>query len=428
MEIYYSFSNNISVNVLDNKIENYKISEGSGLSLRGIRNDSMGYAYTEKLDEKSIDFLIKEAKENAEILKNAAVEELFEGAAQYANLDHYSESIINLQPQELIRAALEMENIALKADLRIKEIISCNVSKSQGEIVIANTKGLNCRSKYAYISGSIYLMAGDGEQTSTGFEYDFTLRDISELDIHKIANKAAKDAVSKLGADSIDSGDYTVIFRNDTATELLGSFIGNFSGEIVEQGFSKLKDKLGEKIAGVNITIIDDPLMKTSPNAQAFDDEGYPTRKIELVKDGILLSFMHNRKTAKKAGTESTGNAARDGYYGDVSVGPHNLYLKPGEESFDEIMRNTKKGILIVELQGVDNGTNALSGDISLLSNGFLIENGKIGRPINQIVVSGNMYEILNNIEEIASDLRIQSSVTSPTIKVKSLAVSGKSL
>ncbi len=426
MEIYYYWNINTSVDVLDNKVDNYEIAESCSLSFKGIYNNNSGYSYTEKLDEESIDFLINEAKTNAEIVKSDVVEELFEGAEYYDDLDHYSETIINISPQALIEAALEMERMALKSDSRIKEVIGCNVNKFENEIVIANTKGLDCHSKYAAISGSIYLMATDGKQIATGGEYDFSFRDISEMNFHKIVNNAVTDAVSKLGANSIDSGNYNIIFRRDTATELFGAFITNFSGEAVEKGFSKLEGKLGEQIAGENITIIDDPLMKDSPNACAFDDEGYPTKKMELVKNGMLLNFMHNRKTAKKAGTRSTGNAKRGGSYGEVSVGPNNLYLKPGEKSFNEIIKSTKNGILIIELEGTSNGINSMSGDFSLSAKGFVVENGEVTRSLNEIVVSGNMYEMFNNIEEIASDLKIQGSVTSPTVKVKSLAISGR--
>lgn len=426
MEIFYSANKSTKVNVLDHEVKSYVITEQGGVSFRGLYNNNMGYSYTERTDEKSIDFLVVEAMGNAEIMEMEDQEELFAGADHYETLHRYSEAVANISPQELIDAALAMENTALEAHTLVKRVIQCVAQKTEGETIIANTKGLNCHSKYTNLSAGIYLMASDEKQTATGGEYDFTLKDFSKLNFKEIAETAAKEAVAKLDADSIQTGNYPIVFRYDTATQLVRSFSTNLSGEVVEKGFSRLQGKLGEKIAGDNVTIIDDPLMADVPGAASFDAEGYPTRKNELIKEGKLLRFMHNLKTGKKAGRSSTGNAGKSSYSAPVSVGPHNLYLQPGEASLTEIIESTDKGIFIVELQGTNAGINAVSGDFSLYAIGFLIEKGKLGRPINQITVAGNLYEILNNIEAIANDLHIKDTVSSPSIKVKSLTVSGK--
>ncbi|MBC8016533.1 MAG: TldD/PmbA family protein [Sporomusaceae bacterium] len=426
MEIFYSATKSTSVKVLEQEIKNYVITEQGGISFRGIYHNNMGYSYTEKIEKQSVDFLVEEAMENAQIIEMDDQEELFAGADHYETLHRYSEAVANVSPQELIAAAFEMENAALKAHSLVKQVIQCSVAKSEGETIIANTKGLYCHSKYTNLSAGIYLMASDGKQTATGGEYDFTLKDFAKINVKEIAETAAQEAVGKLGADSIATGNYPIVFRYNTATQLLNSFVSIFSGEVVEKGFSRLEGKLGEKIACDNITMIDDPLLEETPGAAAFDAEGYPTKKLEIIKKGTLLSFMHNQKTARKAGTESTGHAAKSGYSGVVSVGPHNFYLQPGDASLTDLIEKTDNGILIIELQGTNAGINTVSGDFSLYAIGLLIENGVLGRPINQITVSGNLYEMLHNIEEVANDLQIKGTVSSPSIKVKSLTVAGK--
>ena len=426
MEIFYSSNKSTSVNVLDHEIKSYVIAEQGGISFRGIFNNNMGYSYTEKIDEQSIEFLIAEAIINAGIMEMEEQEQLFSGADHYETLHQYSQAVANVSSQQLIDAALLMENTALEASALVKQVIQCAVAKSEGETIIANTKGLHCQSKYTNLSAGIYLMATEGKQTATGGEYDFTLKDIAQLNFKDIAKAAAKEAVSKLNADSIQTGNYPIIFRYDTATLLLRAFINNLSGEVVDKGFSRLQGKLGEKIAGNNITIIDDPLMADVPGGATFDAEGYPTRKNELIKEGKLIQFMHNRKTGQKAGTDSTGNAGKSSYSAPVSVAPHNLYLQPGDASLSAIIKNTDKGVFIVELQGGNAGINVVSGDFSLYGIGFLIEKGKLDHSINQITVAGNLYEILNDIEAIANDLHIKDIISSPSIKVKSLTLSGK--
>lgn len=234
------------------------------------------------------------------------------------------------------------------------------------------------------------------------------------------------EAVSKLWAESIQLGNYPVIFRHNTATELFASFISSFSGENVEKGFSILKGKLGQTIAGHNINVIEDPLMEGAPGAEGFDAEGYPTKRVLLVKNGKLLNFMHNRKTSKKAGTSSTGNASKNGFNSTVTVGAHNVYLKPGDKGLEDIIKETQDGLFIIELHGTNAGINSVSGDFSLYAAGFLIEKGKLTHPVNQITVSGNIFKVMNNLDEIANDLIIKSSVTSPSVKVRSLSISGK--
>jgi len=426
MEIYYSALKSTIVNVLDHDLKNYGITEQRGVSFRGLYNEKMGYSYTEKIDETSIDLLVTEAIENSRVIEMDDKEELYAGAEQYIAVNQYSKEVTDISPQELIEAAFTMESTALGVNPFVKRVIQCSTVKSEGETIIANTKGLSCTSKYTNLSAGIYLMASDGVQTATGYESDFTWKGFANIDSKEIAEKAAREALSKLGADSINTGNYPIILRYDTATQLLNSFASNLSGEVVEKGFSRLQGKLGEKIAGDNITIIDDPFMPDVPGATAFDGEGYPTKRNELVKKGMLLSFMHNRKTAKNAGTASTGNAVKGGYSVPLSVGPHNLYIQPGEVALADMIATINKGIFIVELQGTNAGINAVSGDFSLSGIGFLIEEGKIGRPINQITLAGNLYEVLHNIEMVANDLHIKGTVSSPSIKITCLTVSGK--
>lgn len=426
MEIFYSSTKSTTVKVADGEVKNYVITEQGGISFRGTYQNHMGYSFTEKFDDESIELLVREAMENGKVIEMDDQEELFSGSDHYKILNRYSKDVANFAPQELIAAAFEMEKTALAENALVKKVIQSSAAKSEGEIMIANTKGLQCHDTYTNLSAGIYLMSSDGKQTTTAGEYNFTLKDSKMLNYKEIAQAAAREAVSKLGADSIETGNYPIIFRYDTASQLLNSFIAVFSGEVVEKGFSRLQGKLGEKIAGHNITLIDDPWQEDTPGGASFDAEGYPTKKLELIKEGTLLHFMHNRKTGKKAGTESTGHAGKSGYNGVISVGPHNVYLEPGQASLTDLIKKTDHGILIVELQGTNAGINTVSGDFSLSAIGFLIENGKQGRPVNQMTVSGNLYELLHQTEEVGNDLQIKSNVSSPSIKVKSLTIAGK--
>ncbi len=221
------------------------------------------------------------------------------------------------------------------------------------------------------------------------------------------------------------SGMVPVILREDAASSLLAAHASIFSAEQVEKGFSSLVGKLGETIAGSNITLVDDPLMERVPGTTIFDAEGVAASRNVLIEQGKLNTFLHNRKTATKAGTITTGNAARGGYKGKLGVSHHNLYIEPGTRSLEQLIADIDYGVLITELHGLHAGTNPTSGNFSLSCIGYLIENGVIARPVNQITVSGNFHELLNDVVELGNDARFTGSCTSPSLRVRELSISG---
>ncbi|MED4452122.1 TldD/PmbA family protein [Metabacillus fastidiosus] len=425
IEVYYSFSKATAIKVFNGEIDEYYIAEQGGISFRGLFDGKMGYSYAEKIEKESISLLLEEASNNAGILEKKGEESLFEGSAFYEKERDFPEALGNIDPDLLIEFAMNMEKAAFTADDRVQSVPYCGVSKSESEVMIVNTKGLNCYKKTAFISANLSVLANDGEQTATGGESDFTSTDFSELNCNKIAKRAVYEAVSKLGARSIETAVYPVIFRFDAAAELLASYTGLFSAEAVQKGYSKFKDKINKQVAGDNITFIDDPLMDEAPGYATFDSEGYATKRKKIIENGKLLTFLHNRQTALTDKIESTGNARKSSYRSTISIGPFNLYVQPGEASLQEIMATVEEGIMIVELGGLNSGINGVSGDFSLSAIGFLIQNGKVIRPVNQIAVSGNFFELLNNIDRVANDLQIRGTISSPSIKVNALSISG---
>ncbi|WP_046226734.1 TldD/PmbA family protein [Paenibacillus dauci] len=425
MEIYYSGSRAISVVVRQSEVDTYRITETNGLSFRGMIGGKLGYAFTEKIAEDSIAFLLEEAEGNAAVLEMEDDDELFAGSEKYPQLDTYSALLMQTDPDTLIEAAKTVERIVLEQDERIAMVRQSAASVREHELLIANTRGLHCHQQDSVGSVSVYLLAGEEQETVTGGWFDYSLTDFSLIRLEEIAARAVAETVSKLGAAPVPSDNYPIILREDAASNLLQTHASIFSAENVEKGFSSLVGKLGQRIAGSNITLIDDPLMTGVPGTSGFDAEGVAAQRNELIHEGALMTFLHNRKTAAKAGVETTGNAAKGGYKGKIGVSYHNLYLAPGTRSLDELVASTERGILITELQGLHAGTNPTSGNFSLACLGYLIENGNISRPVNQITVSGNFYDLLGEVEELGNDLRFIGSCTSPSLKIASLSISG---
>ena len=202
------------------------------------------------------------------------------------------------------------------------------------------------------------------------------------------------------------------------------TFWGVFSAENAQQNLSLFAGKEGENVAADVVNIVDDPLMKGGLATSAFDGEGSASRTKKVVDSGKLTTLLHDRKTARKQGVSSTGNAARVG--GRIMVAPTNLYIAAGEKSLDELMADVGNGVVITELAGLHAGANPSSGDFSLLSKGYTIENGKRGRAVEQITVAGNFYQLLKSICAVGSDLTFEgSSIGSPSVDAGMLKISG---
>ena len=216
------------------------------------------------------------------------------------------------------------------------------------------------------------------------------------------------------------SDNYEIVFSNGAIATLLSAFQGIFSADSVQKGLSLLKDKLNEVVGSDLVTIVDDPFMKKSSSSRSFDDEGVATHYKELISNGVLKTYLHNLVTAKKDGVKSTGN----GFGGSVSA--VNLKLEAGKSTLEEIISSCKKGIFITNVQGAHAGVNAVSGDFSLQASGYLLEEGKKIRPVALITVAGNFLEMLKDITMVGNDSKMSYyGITSPSIKVKSMPVSG---
>jgi PmbA protein len=429
MEVYYSAGRSLTLKVFQKELDTYNLSESEGLSLRGVYKGKMGYSYTEKVDDTSIDQLVRDVLENAVIIDSDDEEFIFEGSKEYKKVDSFNPALSNVSEEKKIEFVKSLEEEAFKLDKRIESVEVCVYGDGYGEIIMSNTKGLFLQDKSNIAYTYIVVVAKEGEDIKTGMAYR-TGNDFTKFNARDIAKEAVDEALALLGAKSVKSGDYDVIIRNSAAADLLEAFTGIFSAEAVQKNLSLLKGKLNDKIASDKFTLIDDPYMEGGLASKSFDGEGVACKYKKVVDKGVLKTYFHNLKTAKKDGVETTGNASKGSYKSSLGISPSNFYVEKGERGLNEMIADINKGILITELQGLHSGLNTISGDFSLAALGFLIENGKISRPVEQITVAGNYFEMLKNIEETGSDLKFGlpggSYIGSPSLKIKKLSIAGE--
>lgn len=429
LEAFQIQSKEIEIAIFNGEVDKYSISESGGLSLRGIVDGKMGYSYTEKLDESSITMLINEAYENGKYIDDLDGDKIFSGSSDYKVIEKKYDKLSLIPMEDKIEFAKNIEKEALALDKKITSVQMCGYQEFEQETKLINSKGVNLYDKGTGALAYISVVAKDNDDVKTGLAFR-VFNDLNTVDYKEIAKEAVEEALSMLGATSMKSGDYPVIIKNIVFADIIQAFSSIFSADSVQKGLSLLKDKIGEEIANPILTIVDNPYLKDGFASKYFDDEGTSTKDKKVIDNGILTTYLHSWKTSKKDGVESTGNASRSSYKSTLSISPSNFYVEKGDKSFEDLISGIEKGVYIINVAGLHSGLNPVSGDFSLSAHGFEILNGKINRPVNQITIAGNFYEVLKNIDAIGNDLKFgfpgDSYFGSPSVRIDKISVSGE--
>lgn len=425
-EIYYMNRESLSITVYEQEVEKYSLNKTFGLSFRGKIKGKMGYSYTEVLDEEAIDMLIKNAIDGAMSIESEDVQFIYEGDKEYSKVSSYSEKLENVDSEELIKLAIDMEKESRAFSDKVINIGGCSISYGNSKYGIYNTKGLELTNKGNLLSAYVVpIIEVDGEKYD-GCGY-ITANSVDEVDPKALAEYGVNEALSKVGGKSILSGKYKTLIFNEAMVSLLGAFEGIFDADSAQKGLSLLKGKEGEIVASDIVTLVDNPLLENGLASTPFDDEGVATFKKEIISKGKLNTLLHNLKTSHKAGIKSTGNGFKASYASPVNIAPTNFYIEKGNKSLDELIEEIGEGLMVTEFAGLHSGANFITGDFSLAAKGFYIEGGKKTYPVEQITIAGNYFELLKMIEEIGNDLKFpMTSLGSPSLIVKELMVAGK--
>ena len=214
-----------------------------------------------------------------------------------------------------------------------------------------------------------------------------------------------------------------VVLDPMVAGSILDEIFSAANGDAIYRQASFLAGKLGEKIAGDNVTVIDDGTMPGGFGTSAFDGEGVPSRRTPVIEKGVLKSYLLNTYTARKLGLQTTGNAAR-GLAGNPGIGSGNFFLQPGTRTPQQIIADIRQGFYVTEFMGF--GVNLVTGDFSQGASGLWIENGELAFPVEEVTVAGNLKEMLNHISEIGNDLEFRGSTASPTLRIDGMMIAGE--
>ena len=426
-ELYYESGADTSIGVFGHEINEFSASEGGGVCFRCIVNGRMGYASTQALNGSEAKAVVQRAADNAAALEAEEAVFLCEGGKAYKALSVRPYPLPTTEA--LIRCALDTQEKLYAADPAVIDGSQTQVLAEHSEVDICNSRGLDLHYENNVSGLVVAAVVSDGQEMADSYEIKLGM--LSAIDTDAMAKKAAADAKRKLGGESPKSGSCPVVFSPDAMSALLSVFSSVFSSENTQKGLSRLGDAEGQVIAAPCVTLVDDPFHPESPAQRSFDGEGCPTCTKNVIENGVLKTLLYNMKTAAVAGRETTGNAAKGGYDAPVSVRPFTMYLAGGPLSEEALLQKAGSGVYITDLGGLHAGANPISGDFSLQSAGFLLENGQKTDYIKSFTVAGNFYDLLKNITALANNCTLPRAMSStafgsPSVLVENLSIAGK--
>ena len=410
---------------IEGEINHYSANATRGLGFRAMLGGRMGYAYTEAFDKDAVGQLVQGALESARLCEEADESFLYHGKLADPAIGLFDPALQDIAPERKLDLVLRLEKEAKAFDQRIDKVGDCTVFSGMETVRIINTRGLDKEYRQNFCGAALQPVAREGDSVSAGFDV-IVGRHFAQVESSCLGSRAAKVAVERLHGKPIPSGTYRVVFENAVMSELLEGFSDAFSAENAQQGLSLLHGKLGEEIAAECVTLYDDPLLPDGMGSRPFDAEGVPSGKHTVIENGRFQTFLHNLKTAHKDGVPTTGNASKASYAAAVRVSPSNFYFQPGSLDLDGLLHAAGSGVLITDLAGIHSGANAVSGDFSLYAKGFLFENGIRVRPVDQITVAGNFFDMLKAIRALGCDLRFpRGGMGSPSVDAGELTIGG---
>jgi TldD protein len=402
VDIRVNESKNTIIVMKDGKIQEIRSGNDFGGSVRVLKNGSWGFAYTTQLSKlnemaESALKLSKSLKSDVTLSKTNLSKDKVKFKAKLLP------SKVSLDEKKEIMQ--EAESAA-----SIEKIVSTTVNYVDGEgtTLYLNSEGSSLSVEESRVAMFLNAVASSdgiiqfGHKSiggSKGFEV------IKNQDIEEFGRIAATKAVRLLNAKSPPSGSLPVVLDPDLTGVFIHEALGHASeADLILQNDSILKNKMGTKIGSDLVTIVDDASMDAF-GYYPYDAEGVKTSENILVNKGVLSSLLSSRETASKLGITSSGNA-RSSIGEQPIVRMSNTYLKPGDQTFEELIEGMKDGIYLKGSRGgqVDTGKGIFQFNAA---ESFIIENGEIKDPLRDVSLSGSIMEILNKIDAVGSDFKM---------------------
>ncbi len=439
-EIYfeYTISNNLS---LDEEKISYAIrGVDCGVGIRVVNGERTGYAFTDEIEFKSI----KECAETASLIASGIRGKQMK-LRTYKPPSYYLVKISpeNVAPKEKSGLLYRINELSRKFDKRITQV-SASFSDISKFIIIANSEGLYVEDRQTLARLSASVNAIEGEKRSLGYDSKsgtFGFEHFSEKVAEEISKNASEMAIRLLPAEDAPAGEFPVVIEKGYGGIFFHEAIGHsLEGDGIRKKTSVFWDKLGKQIASPVVNLCDDGSWKGGWGTVNVDDEGTEGQKTILIEKGICSNFLQDKLNAKLMKMKPTGNGRRQSFRFYPIPRMTNTYLLPGDSEPEEIIKSVDRGVYIAKIGG-GNVQPTTGRFVFTVTEGYMIEDGKITKPLKGIMLMGTGQEVLMNISMVGNDLLVIGGGTcgkdgqskpvgfgNPTIKVSKLTVGGRKI
>lgn len=409
------------------QVETLKEAGSRAIGVRVFFGQRAASTYSSDFSNAALDHMVSSALQLAKVSSEdpyAGIPEAGQLGALGGDLDLYYEDVFSLSTEDRIAYARRCEKAAMDVDARIRNSEGGSFDAATGHKVLANSHGFlgEYRRSYCSVAAVPIAQAEDGAMQR---DYWYSVaRSLSRLESpEEVGRIAAERTLRRLGARKVKTANVPVVLDPMISRSMLDHIFEGVNGDSVYRGASFLAGKLGQKVAGENVTVVDDGTMPGGFGTSPFDGEGVPTRRTVVIDRGTLNSYVLNTYTAKKLGLQTTGNAAR-GLAGNPGIGPGNFFLQPGSRTPKQMLADIDEGLYVTEFLGF--GVNMVTGDYSRGASGMWISKGEFAFPVEEITVAGNLKDVFFNISEIGNDLEFRGAVACPTVRIDGMTVAGE--
>jgi len=437
-DVFVEWRSPTYVRLEDDRIEEIVSGQEEGVGIRLIWGGRSAYAISNDL---STEALLKAA----ETLSKAASKSKFSGGIDLRAEKPASQFVIKQPPAEIPLdrkvALLKDANAAARGKGPKIRQVSAFYRDLMQRVQIATSEGILAEDERVQTLGVVNVIAEDGGEIQTGYEpiggfAGFEL--FEEYSLTDAAVSAADRALMMLKARRAPGGRMPVVISSQAGGTMIHEAIGHgLEADLAGQGLSRYSGLLGKEVASSIVTVVDDATLPGKRGSFRFDDEGTPSQKTILVKDGVLVGYLYDKLNAMREGVASTGNGRRESYLYRPIPRMTNTFIAPGKSSPAEVLSSTPTGLLVVKMGGGQ--VNTVGGEFVFdVQEGYLIENGKKGEPVRGATLTGSGPEVLKSIDMVGTDLGfaigtcgkdaqgVPVSDAMPTVRIPEMVVGGE--
>jgi len=439
-DLYFQNTSHEAWSLEDGLVRSATHAVEQGVGIRAISGEKTGFAYADEIIMPSL----MQASTAARSIARQGAQGIVQGWRQEQPKALYlpNDPMIVLSADQKVDLLRQIDTYTRSLDPKVKQVM-VSLAATLDTILVASTDGSLAADVRPLVRLNISVIAENGgrrEQGSDGgggrFDYLHLVRDNAW---QKFADEAVRQALVNLEADAAPAGTMTVVLGPGWPGVLLHEAVGHgLEGDFNRKGTSTFSGRIGQQVAAKGVTIVDDGTLPERRGSMNVDDEGTPSQQTVLIENGVLVGYMQDKLNARLMNMKPTGNGRRESFAHLPMPRMTNTFMLPGQHDPQEIIRSVDKGLYAVNFAGGQ--VDITSGKfVFSASEAYLIENGRVTRPVRGATLIGNGPEVMTRVSMVGNDLKLDSGVGvcgkdgqsvpvgvgQPTLRIDALTVGG---